>query len=187
MEKITYLFGITLSLAATLNFAACSQNTPVETKVVNFLGMTSRLPVAWIEETPSTSMRLAQFRAPGDDAGAYANLVVYYFGQGQGGTAEANIARWQSQFTDSGGEAVEPRVNTISVNAMPVTVVELEGSYARGIGMGSTGSAAPNQILLASIIESSRGNIFIQLHGPAAAVSAQRKAYMDFIHSIRAE
>ena len=187
MKKFTRCVKSALLLAITLISAACTPDREIETKAITFLDLTGKLPAGWIEETPSSSMRLAQLRVPGDDSTGDANLVVYYFGQGQGGTAEANIARWQSQFTDAGGKAVEPTVTAISVNAMPVTVVELEGSYARGTGVGPAGSAAPDQILLASIVESARGNVFIQLHGPAAAVAGQREAYMDFIRSIRAE
>ena len=34
-----------------------------------------------------------------------AECVVYFFGQGQGGSVEANIARWGGQFTRNGQPA----------------------------------------------------------------------------------
>ena len=83
------------------------------------------------------------------------------------------------------GGAVEPRVQNMDVNGMPVTVVELRGSYARGVGTGPAGPAEPDQVLLASIVESSQGNIYIQLHGPAETVAKNREAYMQFIRNIR--
>ena len=173
-----------LSIASTLDLMAFNRSEAAELKTIEFLELTSALPATWIEQKPSSSMRLAQFRVPGAETDGDANLILYYFGQGQGGTAEANIARWRSQFSNPGGGAIEPDITAMTVNGMPVTVVELRGDYARNVGMGPAGTAAPDQILLASIVESPRGNVYIQLHGPAATVLSKREAYMEFIRGI---
>ena len=178
-----YLICI-LNVAIVLDLMAFSTSAAAELKTVEFLDLQSTLPAAWVEEEPSSSMRLAQFRVPGVESGGGANLILYYFGQGQGGSAEANIARWKSQFSSPGGGAVEPGIETMQVNNMPVTVVELRGNYARSVGMGPAGTAAPDQILLASIVEAPRGNIYVQLHGPAVTVLSQRESYMAFIKNI---
>jgi hypothetical protein len=185
MRKIGLYLFCAFNLTFTLNLMAGDQRAPEQQQRVEFLGMISSLPAAWTEEAPSSSMRLAQFRVPGTDTSGNANLVLYFFGQGQGGSVQANIARWQSQFSSPGGGPVEPRTTTMEVNDMPVTLVELRGNYARGVGMGPVGAAAADQILLASIVESPRGNIYIQLHGPADIVSSQREAYLSFIEDIR--
>lgn len=52
-------------------------------------------------------------------------------------------------------------------------MVELEGTYARGIGMGPTGDAKPDQILLIAMVETSIGRITLQMYGPSKTVSAQ--------------
>jgi hypothetical protein len=174
-----------LKLAFILSIAVSSLNAAGAMNTIEFLGMTGKLPASWVEEKPSSSMRLAQYRIPGSENNSNANLILFYFGQGQGGSAKANIARWQSQFSKPEGGSVEPMIETMNVNGIPVTVVELGGDYARGVGMGPVGTAAPDQILLASIIESARGNIYIQLHGPAATVALHREAYMQFIRTIK--
>ena len=186
MNKTALYLIRTLNLAFALNLVVFGQPAAEEMKRIEFLGLASSLPAAWIEEKPSSTMRLAQFRVPGKAGAADANMVLYFFGQGQGGSAEANIARWQSQFSKPEGGVVEPKIETMKVNDMPVTVVELRGDYARSVGMGPTGTATPDQILLASIVESPRGNIYIQLHGPADTVSSQRGPYIDFIRNISA-
>ena len=185
MNRISLCLACALNLAIAPNLMAGSQDAPEKLKTVKFLGLSSSLPVTWVDEKPSSSMRLAQYRVPGSADGNDANLVLYYFGQGQGGTTEANIARWQSQFSGPEGGGVEPRVENMDINSIPVTVVELRGHYARGVGMGPVGSAEPDQILLASIVESSQGNIYVQLHGPADTVVRNRQAYMQFIRNIR--
>ncbi len=174
-----------LKLAFILSIAVSSLNAAGARNTIEFLGMTGKLPASWIEEKPSSSMRLAQYRIPGSGNNSNANLILFYFGQGQGGSAKANIARWQSQFSNPEGGHVEPMIDVMDVNGIPVTVVELRGDYARGVGMGPVGTAVPDQILLASIIESARGNIYIQLHGPAATVALHREAYMQFIRTIK--
>jgi len=153
-----YLICI-LNIAFIIDLMAYGPSEAAELKTIEFLGLASTLPPAWIEQKPSSSMRLAQFRVPGVESEGDANLILYYFGQGQGGSTEANIARWKSQFSSPGGGAVEPSVATMQVNNMPVTIVELRGDYARGAGMGPAGTAALDQILLASIVEAPRGTL----------------------------
>jgi hypothetical protein len=184
MKKITLRLLCILALIGASNVAASDPPRAEKLKTVEFLGMTSSLPASWVEEDPSSSMRLAQFSVPGSDADSNANLVIYYFGQGQGGTNEANISRWQSQFSKPDGGVVSPQVQTTEAQGMPVTLVEFRGDYARGVGMGIGGTALKDQMLLAAIVEYPRGNIFIQLHGPAEAVSMHRAAFIAFIQSI---
>ncbi|MFO1352072.1 MAG: hypothetical protein U1F68_15900 [Gammaproteobacteria bacterium] len=157
-------------------------DTPVET--VKLGEVVAPVPSAWLAEQPSSSMRLAQFRIPAADTGD-AELVVFYFGPGQGGTADANIARWRSQFSGAGGAPVTPTVHAYSVAGMAVTEVELQGNYARGVGVGPVGTAKADQTLLAAIVESPQGKLFVQLHGPTPTVTKQRDAFEHFVRDMR--
>lgn len=145
--------------------------------VVTWRHLTTRLPTIWMAQQPNSSMRVAQYRVPGASGSSDAELVVFYFGRGQGGSAEASIARWASQFTSPEGKPVEPAVQRFTVAGMPVTTAELAGSYARAIGMGPGAEARPGQTLLAAVIETTEGNLYIQLHGPTATVAAGRPAF----------
>lgn len=153
-------------------------------QILEFLGLHGSVPDQWRARPVSSDMRLAEFRVAGINPTEDAEFVLFYFGPGQGGSAGANISRWQSQFSTPDGAPVQPRTEKFMVRGMPVTLVELSGDYARGVGMGSAVST-PNQTLLAAIVETPMGNIYPQLHGPAATVSAQREAYLSFLHSIR--
>ena len=185
MNRTGAYFTLALLMATAVNVMVYSKSEAAELRTIEFLGLKSELPAGWDEEAPSSSMRLAQFRVPGSDTGGDANLILYYFGEGQGGSAEANIARWRSQFSMPGGGVVEPDIETMTVDGMPVTLVELRGDYARSVGMGQAGAAEPDQILLATIVETPRGNVYVQLHGPAATVSSQRDPYLGFIRGIK--
>ena len=152
---------------------------PGATRVVKLLGLTGSVPDSWVAESPSSSMRLLQFRVPGHVPEGDAEFVVFYFGPGQGGTPATNIARWRSQFISEAGEPVEPEISSLSADGMPITFVSLTGNYARGIGMGST-THTPGQTLLAAIVESPRGNLFAQLHGPSETVMRVRESFLGF-------
>jgi hypothetical protein len=119
--------------------------------------------------------------------GTSAEVIVYYFGEGQGGSADANIARWSSQFTSPEGGPVTPRVGTLDGTAFVTTVAEFEGAYARSIGpaMSGGGAAEPDQGLVAAVVETPRGNLFLQLFGDRAAVSETRADFLEMVESIR--
>ncbi len=58
----------------------------------------------WVVESPTSSMRKAQYRLPRAEGDAEdAECVVYYFGAQGGGGLEANIERWCSQFEQVDG------------------------------------------------------------------------------------
>lgn len=153
-----------------------------------FVGLEANAPAAWTIVPPETAKRLAQFKITTPGQGMTAQVVVFYFGQGEGGTAEANIERWRGQFVvDPETSPIIPVIDRFQSNGMTVTTAELRGAYARGIGVGPVGTPKPDQILLAAIVESPRGNLIVQLHGAATAVNAQREAFLAFVRSIRSE
>lgn len=150
---------------------------------VSLLGYTASVPDHWVAETPKSEMRKLQFKVPAS-AGDGAELIVYYFGPGQGGTLEANIERWQSQFQGPDGAAVTPIVTAIGSEAIPATLVELSGRYGRSVGMGPSDAVLEDRMLLAGIIETPEGNLFPQMHGPAELVAAQREGFIAFVRSL---
>lgn len=170
---------VPIALLLTTGLAWASGQT------VTFQGLTSNLPAEWVSAQPSSSMRLLQYEIPGAEGGEGAQFVLYYFGPGQGGSLDANLERWVSQFSAPDGKPVAPVVTKLS-SAMPATLVELRGSYARGVGVGPSGDALPDRMLLAAVVETPQGNLYPQLHGPAAVASPQRQAFIGFIEGIQA-
>ena len=162
------------------------RRTAGATTRVAVLDWTVPVPSVWASEPPRTRMRLAQFRVPGVEGAEAAELVVFFFGQGQGGSAEANIARWQSQFSGADGKApVQPVVQRFTVKGMPTTIAELSGSYARSLGMGPPSPPKPDQTLLAAIVETPRGNVTFELHGARASVASNRTAFLAMVRGIQ--
>ena len=152
---------------------------------VPLLDYSATVPAGWQVRAPGNEMRIAEYtvRAAGADS---AEVVVYYFGEGQGGSVEANVDRWSSQFSLPDGGPVTPAISKLEAAMFPTTLVELEGNYGRGMGMGpGRESATAGQALDAAVVETPKGNLYIQLFGDSASVRGARAEFLAFVQSIR--
>lgn len=159
---------------------ASGQSTTAELKF--------KAPEGWIAEKPSSSMRMAQYKLPrveGDPADA--NFVLYYFGSGQGGSVQENVDRWIAQMEQPGGATSKEKakVETITVNGLKVTTVDVSGTYVAQMSPGSaTLHNDTNQRLKAAVIETTRGNYFAKLVGPDKTVGRWAQSFDDYLRSI---
>jgi len=137
----------------------------------------------WLEHPPSGMGRIANYTIPGRDGNDAAHIVVYYFGQGQGGSVEMNIARWQTQFqTDESGELPEPIVNRFEANSFDITTVEISGQWKE---MGTV-AFKPDQLFITAIVQLPEGNIFVRLVGQTDTVNANKEDFLAMIRGIHA-
>jgi len=152
---------------------------------VTLLEYQAAVPAGWTTAPASSSMRLAQYTISGAGGSPGAEVVVYYFGKGQGGNVESNLQRWKSQFSMPDGSPVFESVTRDSTGTFPITVAEYRGTYARGIGAGDEAAAKPGQSLIAVIAETPRGTLFVQLFGATAVVTPQRDGLVRFVKSLK--
>jgi hypothetical protein len=133
-------------------------------------------------------MRAATYNvaaAQGDKESA--ECAVYFFGAGQGGSVEANLARWKGQFTQ-GGKPSEAQVGKRTVHGLAVTTIDISGDYS-GMGgpMAASPSVAAGYRLLGAIVEGPQGNIFVKFAGPAKTVAANRQKFDQLLSSFAKE
>lgn len=146
-----------------------------------------KAPDGWMTEHPSSNMRVAQYKLPkveGDNEDA--SLVVYYFGATQGGSVQANIDRWISQMQQTDGSAAKDnaKTETMIVNGLKVTTVDVGGTYTAEMAPGSgTMHNDANYRLRAAVIETPKGNYFLKLVGPAKTVVRWDLAYTSYVKS----
>jgi len=119
-----------LALAA-LGFSAAAGPQKTGEEVV-LDGLKSKVPAAWKTEKPGNKFRAFQFRVPkaeGDKEDA--ELVIFFFGPNQGGTAEQNVKRWKGFFIPPKGKDIDEatQVNKMKVSDVPVTYVDIQGTY----------------------------------------------------------
>ncbi len=142
-------------------------------------GAVFTLPAAWISETPSSSMRLAQARIPGD-AGE-GQLTVFHFGAGGGGGLESNLARWIGQVELAAG--TQPKRETFESGSFRITWIEVEGTIKPStMGMGPT-EPQPDSRMLAAVVEGAEGPWYFKATGPASTLAAQREAFLGMLSS----
>ena len=126
-------------------------------------------------------MRVAEFvvpKASGDSEDG--ELIVYYFG-GTGGTVEANLQRWSSQFQP----ASEPVRTTAKVHGLALTSLDVSGTYVAEVRPGATERHnKPGFRMRATVVETPKGPYFIKLTGPAATIDGAGAAFDQFLKSL---
>jgi len=146
-----------------------------------------KVPEGWVTEKASSSMRVAQYKLPkteGDkDDGS---LVLYYFGSNQGGSAQANIDRWIGQMQQPDGSSSKDKAKTesVTINGLRVTTVDVTGVYTAEMAPGS-GSFHndDNYRLRAAVVETPKGNYYVKLAGPAKTIAKWDQGYNDYLKS----
>ncbi|MBX5482335.1 MAG: hypothetical protein IRZ16_10940 [Myxococcaceae bacterium] len=153
-------------------------------------GITWTAPSSWKKGEPRP-MRAATYVIPaqkGDPEDA--ELGVFAFGPGQGGSVEMNIQRWIGQFQqpDGGPSDKVAHVAHLKVHKMAVTTLDLSGTYVTSMGppmMGGQKVHKENFRILGAIVEGPEGAVFFKLVGPKKTVAAQKKAFDRLIQSIQ--
>ena len=145
------------------------------------------VPKDWIEETPKSGMRKAQYRlraAPGDKEDG--ECVVYYFGAGQGGDVKANLDRWASQFR-GGGAA--PKFSETAAGGLRISRAEARGTYTpspMSMGGGPDPEPKPDYMLLGAIVPGPDANWFFKCTGPQKTMEANRGRFDALLASVSA-
>jgi len=123
--------------------------------------------------------------APGDKPGA--ECAVYFFGQGQGGSVDANIERWKGQFTGADGKPAPAKVAKRTVNGVAMTTIDTSGEYLGMGGPAGGGQPAPGYRMLGAIVEGPGGNLFIKFTGPQKTVTANQQKFETLLASFQKE
>jgi hypothetical protein len=143
------------------------------------------IPPDWIKETPSSALRIAQYRLPalGND-GEDGSLVVF---NRIGGTIQQNMERWYGQFMSSDGidnrGDLDGKIEMI--NGMQVTYASVRGVYKTGsMGLPQDTGEKSNFMMLAAIVETPEGPYYFKAVGPENTLIRRTKEFEQLIQSI---
>jgi hypothetical protein len=179
--------SLALALTAYASWGAAPRSA-VLGRATPASGLTFTAPDGWKLGRPASAMRVAEFtlpRAAGDTEDA--QLVVYYFG-GQGGSVEANIARWLGQIEQPDGRPASGVAKTQSrtVNGLALTLVDASGTYVAEMSPGAAEHRnAPHFRLRAGVVQTPKGPYFVKLTGPEKTVARWEGGFDQFIASLR--
>ncbi len=186
------ILRLTLSLLLSL-VTACGQKQepakharPASSPEVTRLLWTA--PEGWIEEQPTSEMRLSQYRlakTEGDSEDAVCYVAHF---PGTGGSVEANLLRWYDQFQQPDGtpSAARAKVNKAEYHGLKQTTVDLTGTFQQSTTpMGPESEEKPGFRMLGAVVETPVGPWFAKLTGPERTVARWEKSFYEFMKSFR--
>ena len=173
--------------------AAGAQTPPIRTEATRRAqdaGLRYSVPQAWERIPAPSDMRAAQYKITGaaDGEADDAEVVLFFFGEGKGGTTEANLERWYGQFTQADGKPSKDKavVTVRTVSGFKVTSVDLSGIYTAQMKPGEGAAPRPDTRMLAAAIEGPGGPWFFRMIGPAATVNAAAGDFEQMLSSLEA-
>lgn len=192
LSKIKPICALLIAVVAVF-LAACStpptvaqKNASPATQSPSTAELQFKTPDGWAREKPSSNMRVAQYQLPAAEGDTEAaSLAVFYFGAGQGGSVQSNLDRWMGQIQQPGGGSSKDkaRTETLTVNGMNVTLLDVSGTYVGGDMGGASAQAKPNFRMRAGVIETPKGGYFVKLVGPEKTVGKWDESFIAFIKS----
>jgi hypothetical protein len=145
-------------------------------------GLTWTVPAKWSPQ-PARAMRVATYAIPSAVSGGEpGECGVFFFGHGQGGSAEENIARWGQQF--EGGAPPVTKAETVA--GLRVHRVSATGTYlSPGGPMMQSQGKKPGWRLSGAIVEAPQGLVFFKCVGPNATMAAAAPDIDALVRSLR--
>ena len=145
-------------------------------------------PAGWKNEGARPMRAATYIVAPVAGDKANGECVVYFFGEGQGGSVEANVERWKGQFHAADGSAAPAQVAKRTSHGLTITTIDASGEYS-GMGgpMASGQSSARDYRLLGAIVEGPHGNVFVKFTGPMKTIAENQKKFDQLVASFEPE
>ncbi len=177
---------LAIVLVALLVLPAAAADT-VRTEAVR---LRFSVPRAWIRVPAHSDERAAQWklrRAVGDAEDG--ELVLFFFGKGEGGSVEENLDRWRALFILPEGR---PRreagvVTTRTARGLRVTKLDIAGTYKPP--QTSDGLLPPTKRghrMLAAMIDGETGPWFFRATGPRTTIAQATSAFDAMLDSVEA-
>ena len=188
---IVFLFTLTAcskgTVSGTTGTGTPQNTTPSAQTASGNVSFTA--PEGWVVEKTTSNMRVAQYKLPKESGDSEdGSLVLYYFGQSQGGGTQANIDRWISQIHQADGSDSKDKAKseTLTVNGLKVSMVDVSGTYSAEMSPGSGDfTSKPNYRLRGAVIETPKGSYFAKLTGPEKTIAHWDQAFRDYINSFQ--
>lgn len=166
-RKIIFWFFISFFLAA--GSSSRSEDAHATFRVGGF---SFSRPAKWLWVEVTSAMRKAQLSITDEKSKASAEVVFF---AGIGGGAQANVDRWFGQF-EGPREKINAKTQEVKVGKHKILYASAQGTYLSGMP-GAAKTPMKDYALLAAIIESPQGDIFIRMTGPAELVKRSTEEF----------
>ena len=109
---------------------------------------------------------------------------------GAGGSVDANINRWMTQFTQKDGKATRDRakIEKFKVAGQEVHLVDIGGQFKDQRGPFAPATLREDYRMMGAIIVTDKlGQYFVKMTGPQKTITANEKAFKKMIDSLKVE
>ena len=160
-------------------------------RTVTLDGLKSEAPASWKMEEPSNKFRAYQFAVPKTKGDADdAELVIFFFGPGGGGSVNDNLKRWKGMFQAPEGKSIDDvaKVEKMKVGAVDVTYLDVQGTYLSKFppfDPNAKVTKKENYRRIGVIFASENGPYFITLTGPGRTVEAAKKDFDNWLKAFK--
>src|SRR5262249_30837152 len=146
------------------------------------------------EEEPTElgkKFRFKQFRLPKLEKDKNdAEIVIFFFGTGSGGSVKENVKRWQGFFIPPKGEKIADvtKVEKKKAGDVPVTYVDIHGTYKykkAPFVPDSKAELRPDYRMINVIFDSKNGPYWFRLVGPTKTIAHYKKGFDHFVKSFK--
>lgn len=177
-----------LMLLCLASQAQAQAVTAAETRAFDIAGSSILLeaPASWKRVQPKSGIVETEFSIPSAGDLPPGRMTV----MGAGGSVQANVDRWYSQFTQPDGSDTKQKAvtKTIKIAGCTVTMVDVSGTFKDAPGGPFAGGKTidrPDYRMLAAIVETpGSGSQFLKFYGPAATVAQEADGFRTMIEGM---
>lgn len=180
------------ALAACLSLAIGLSLAHAGGEEVDLGGLKSKAPASWKAQKAENKFRKYQFTIPkaeGDKDDA--ELVIFFFGKGSGGTVKDNVSRWKGMFTAPEGKTLDEvsKLTTFKIaKDVEVSYFDVSGTYKfknPPFDPKAKEERRENYRLIGVIIDNDEGPFFIRMTGPAKTMAKNKEAFDSWIKAFK--
>ena len=118
-----------------------------------------------------------------------AELAIFFFGPGGGGSDADNIKRWKGQFQPPEGKSIDDvaKLDKFKVGKVEIVYLDIEGTYLfkPPFDPNAKAKAFPDYRRFGVIFASDNGPYFITLTGPAKTIAQHKKGFDEWLKGFK--
>jgi hypothetical protein len=177
-----------LGTIAALAVVALATGADDAKKTIDAGGMNFKAPESWKAIPTNSPMRKAQLQVEPLQGDEFPALLVVYAFPGGAGTVDANVKRWQNQFSGPDGNPPKIESKTVKGKNVDVTLVETSGHYKPSPIPGvAPEPERDNARLFGAIVVTERVGYFLKMVGPDKTMKSVKQTFDEIISSIEVE
>jgi hypothetical protein len=174
-------------LVAAAIVAAAAARADDKGTVVTIAGMKSTTPADWKEETPSSTMRMAQFQLPAAEGDKdAAELAV--FKMSASGSVDQNLDRQRALFLPAEGkDKVVEKKDKTKVGPVEAVYLDLSGTFKKKASpMAEKFTPVPGHRELYVLFDSKEGDsYYLRVLGPEKTVEKHKKGFEEWLKNFK--